>query len=382
MAETSRSRVTITLGRTGQVVKRAGAAGQGGNSGFSDSHPAVGSKRSVRDRLGSNVDGIQLNNKRFTVLFMLVIPKLENAAGQVWQRGDGNKLMMNGGKTKGLDAPDRLGKNDLRLKLMRKNLSRQVESDKRNGVDLRETLSRVARPRPSAVGGSIRQHAPEPTDSRHFVPERKNVSMLGQIPSMRSSEAFLGMDSLRNSYSPWTLDSLRRRSPDRVVRTSRNLSPPRNDEQIGKRPLIRTYDDARRFSYLSRDILEPRRPMGTSPYMTRPIVSAASVKPVVPLPAPPPPPSGIAQKSSYTVQANEHLTVDGLLHSLGLDKYAIYFKAEEVDMTALKQMGDNDFKNLGIPMHRAPAMFVLEKFSEFQGPRKKIQLALLPQSKR
>ncbi|XP_058192911.1 uncharacterized protein LOC131310116 [Rhododendron vialii] len=343
MAETSRSRVTITLGRTGQVVKRAGAAGQGGNSGFSDSHPAVGSKRSVRDRLGSNVEGIQLNNKR--------------------QRGDGNKLMMNGGKTKGLD--DRLGKNDLRLKLMRKNLSRQVESDKRNGVDLRETLSRVARPRPSAVGGSIRQHAPEPTDSRHFVPERKNVSMLGQIPSMRSSDAFLRMDSLRNSYSPWTLDSLRQRSPDRVVRTSRNLSPLRNDEQIGKRPLIRTYDDARRFSYLSRDILEPRRPMGTSPYMTRPPVSAASVKPVVPLPAPPPP-SGIAQKSSYTVQANEHLTVDGLLHSLGLDKYAIYFKAEEVDMTALKQMGDNDFKNLGIPM----------------GPRKKIQLALLPQSKR
>lgn len=344
MAETSRSRVTITLGRTGQVVKRAGAAGQGGNSGFSDSHPAVGSKRSVRDRLGSNVDGIQINNKR--------------------QRGDGNKLMMNGGKTKGLD--DRLGKNDLRLKLMRKNLSRQVESDKRNGGDLRETLSRVARPRPSAVGGSIRQHAPEPTDSRHFVPEQKNVSMLGRIPSMRSSDAFLRMDSLRNSYSPWTLDSLRQRSPDRVVHTSRNLSPPRNDEQIGKRPLIRTYDDARRFSYLSRDILEPRRPMGTSPYMTRPTVSAASVKPVVPLPAPPPPPSGIAQKSSYTVQANEHLTVDGLLHSLGLDKYAIYFKAEEVDMTALKQMGDNDFKNLGIPM----------------GPRKKIQLALLPQSKR
>lgn len=187
---------------------------------------------------------------------------------------------------------------------MRKNLSRQVESDKRNGGDLRETLSRVAQPRPSAVGGSIRQHAPEPTDSRHFVPEQKNVSMLGRIPSMRSSDAFLRMDSLRNSYSPWTLDSLRQRSPDRVVHTSRNLSPPRNDEQIGKRPLIRTYDDARRFSYLSRDILEPRRPMGTSPYMTRPTVSAASVKPVVPLPVPPPPPSGIAQKSSCTVQVS------------------------------------------------------------------------------
>lgn len=42
-----------------------------GNSGFSDSRPAVGSKRSVRDRLGSNVDGIQLNNKRFVLSLSL-----------------------------------------------------------------------------------------------------------------------------------------------------------------------------------------------------------------------------------------------------------------------------------------------------------------------
>lgn len=337
MAETSRSRVTITLGRTGQVVKRAG---QMGNGGFADSHPPAGSKRSVRDRLGSDVDGIQLNNKR--------------------QRGDRNKLMMNGGN--GLD--DRLGKHDLRFKLMRKNVIRQVESDPRNGVDLRETLSRAVRP--SSMSGSIQQHPPEPIDSRHFVPQRKDVSILGQIPSMRSANAFPQMGSLRNSYSPWTLDSLRQRSPDRVICSSRNLSPPRNHEQIGKRPLIRTYDDARTASYTSRDILEPRRPIGTTPYMTRPTVASASVKPVAPLPAPPPPSSGIVQKSSYTVQGSEHLTVDGLLQSLGLDKYAIYFKAEEVDMTALKQMGDNDLKDLGIPM----------------GPRKKIHLALHSRSNR
>ncbi|KAK1316377.1 hypothetical protein QJS10_CPA05g01892 [Acorus calamus] len=44
------------------------------------------------------------------------------------------------------------------------------------------------------------------------------------------------------------------------------------------------------------------------------------------------------------------LTVPGLLNSLGLGKYSIIFQAEEVDMTALKQMGDNDLKDLGIPM--------------------------------
>ncbi|KAL3716181.1 hypothetical protein ACJRO7_007876 [Eucalyptus globulus] len=52
--------------------------------------------------------------------------------------------------------------------------------------------------------------------------------------------------------------------------------------------------------------------------------------------------------------------VDGLLRSLGLEKYSITFQAEEVDMTALLHMGDEDLKALGIPM----------------GPRKKILLAL------
>ncbi|KAI4354343.1 hypothetical protein L6164_003213 [Bauhinia variegata] len=53
-------------------------------------------------------------------------------------------------------------------------------------------------------------------------------------------------------------------------------------------------------------------------------------------------------------------SVDGFLQSLGLDKYLISFQAEEVDMTALTHMTDDDLKALGIPM----------------GPRKKILLAL------
>ncbi|KAK4441007.1 SEC23-interacting protein [Sesamum alatum] len=53
-------------------------------------------------------------------------------------------------------------------------------------------------------------------------------------------------------------------------------------------------------------------------------------------------------------------SVDSFLQSLGLEKYAITFQAEEVDMTALVHMGDEDLKALGIPM----------------GPRKKILLAL------
>ncbi|KAK4440484.1 SEC23-interacting protein [Sesamum alatum] len=53
-------------------------------------------------------------------------------------------------------------------------------------------------------------------------------------------------------------------------------------------------------------------------------------------------------------------SVDNFLQSLGLEKYSITFQAEEVDMTALIHMKDEDLKALGIPM----------------GPRKKILLAL------
>lgn len=64
--------------------------------------------------------------------------------------------------------------------------------------------------------------------------------------------------------------------------------------------------------------------------------------------------------SRKTSQKKSELSVDGFLHSLGLEKYVITFQAEEVDMTALMHMTDDDLKALGIPM----------------GPRKKILLAL------
>lgn len=53
-------------------------------------------------------------------------------------------------------------------------------------------------------------------------------------------------------------------------------------------------------------------------------------------------------------------SVEAFLRSLGLEKYVIQFQAEEVDMTALEHMTDEDFKVMGVPM----------------GPRKKILLAL------
>ncbi|KAG5054204.1 hypothetical protein JHK85_006714 [Glycine max] len=43
-------------------------------------------------------------------------------------------------------------------------------------------------------------------------------------------------------------------------------------------------------------------------------------------------------------------SVDEFLRSLGLEKYLITFQAEEVDMTALNHMTDEDLKAMGIPM--------------------------------
>ncbi|XP_059660152.1 uncharacterized protein LOC132306672 [Cornus florida] len=53
-------------------------------------------------------------------------------------------------------------------------------------------------------------------------------------------------------------------------------------------------------------------------------------------------------------------SADAFLQSLGLEKYSVIFQAEEVDMTALVHMTNEDLKAMGIPM----------------GPRKKILSAL------
>ncbi|WCJ21721.1 Sterile alpha motif (SAM) domain-containing protein [Euphorbia peplus] len=335
MAEASKGRVTITLGRTGQVVKRAATVPDVNHVGMR----GAGSKRSIRDRLGSNSDssssgGALFNNKR--------------------QRGDGYLASLNDNHAE--DA--RIGKNDLRYKLMQKNVSGKAQSNyDEKSMDLRQKLSRTMQPPGPSYSA---------TDTRQNM-LTKSPNILGRIPLARSAETLQRMDAPRSSYSPWTLDHIRRRSPDRIIGSSRGrgLSPPRNVEELSRRPVSRTFEDPRAFSYMNKNVLDAPRPVSSSaPFMTKSVMPSVSAKPVAPHLSQLPPPNGIIQKSSYV--AEEQQTVEGLLHSLGLGKYAILFKAEEVDMTALKQMGEHDLKELGIPM----------------GPRKKILLAVLPRSRR
>ncbi|XP_015076633.1 uncharacterized protein LOC107020691 [Solanum pennellii] len=415
MAEPSSSRITITLGRSGQVVKKAGSVL---DHPFPDSGPAVGSKRSVRDRLGSIADSTtEFNNKR--------------------QRGDGSRLGSSG------IEDGRLGKDDLRYKIMRKAaLDRGQSNGQQNGVDLRDFLSRPAQsstakpssrqhipdqrdnrrrvpePRDSRArvpeprdnrarvpeardnrprvpdprddrqhmlhsrgsreylpeikdsrqympeGRDFRGHHPELKDGRYNTPESRSVSILGRAPSARNADALPMMDSIRNSYSPWTLDRLRRSSPDGVHSSSRGISPPRRGEELQRRPPVTPYDDPRLSSYTRKDVSELSRPMTSTAYLSNTSQPAGPGKTVAPLRAPIPQSRSLVQKSSYAVE--DQPTVDSFLHSLGLEKYAIHFKAEEVDLYSLKQMGDNDLKELGVPM----------------GPRKKILLALASRARR
>ncbi|XVE92506.1 hypothetical protein REPUB_Repub01dG0103300 [Reevesia pubescens] len=260
---------------------------------------------------------------------------------------------------------------------MQKNVLRRAQSDdNQKGMDLREKLSRMGQP---PVNGYMthqrmpdsRERMPDPRERmpepREQMPESRETSILGRIPSSRSVDDLPRVTTSRSSYSPWTLDHLRQRSPDRVMGASRGLSPPRNVEELQRRPVNRTYDDVRTVPYMGKDVLDAPRPVSTASFVTKSTLPTTSAKPMPPGPPIPSPlhhPTNIVQKSSYS--GDEQQTVEGLLHSLGLGKYAILFKAEEVDMTALKQMGENDLKELGIPM----------------GPRKKILLALLARSKR
>ncbi|CAN0924091.1 hypothetical protein LINGRAHAP2_LOCUS33954 [Linum grandiflorum] len=319
MAEASNGRVTITLGGGGQVVRRAVS-----DVGYSDSLLGSGGKRSVRDRLGGDAESSVSRGKR--------------------QRGDSYLSASNAAGIR----DGRIGKDDLRLKLMQKNVGRRTQTDD-DPRDLRDKITRKTQP-PSVVG------------MRGSVVDPRETSLLGRIPPARSSSEVSQMESSRSSYSPWTLDHIRRRSPGRIitssmapergVSSSRGYSPPRRVGEVQRRPLNRPYDDdLRPVPYMPRDVRDAPRPVSSSPqFMTKPGLATVSANSPAPIPGPVPPPSSGLQKQTYAEE--EHQTIEGLLHSLGLGKYIVLFKAEEVDMTVLKQMGESDLKELGIPMVR------------------------------
>ncbi|RVW52819.1 hypothetical protein CK203_076622 [Vitis vinifera] len=194
------------------------------------------------------------------------------------------------------------------------------------------------------------------------MPESKVNGLLRRIPPTRSADDLLQLNSSRKSYSTWTHNGLRCRSPDRILSASRGFSPPGNINDQQQVLTFRPIDSSRAAAYMGKDASNHSRPTGSIHFLTKATLPLEATKQVSRLP----PPNSIAQKNSYL--GVEPLTVASFLHSLGLGKYIILFQAEEVstpvlaisecilvaflviDMTALKQMRDNDLKELGIPM--------------------------------
>ncbi|XP_028547686.1 uncharacterized protein LOC110095204 isoform X1 [Dendrobium catenatum] len=309
---------------TYKVVKRARTTSDVSSSDYA---PYLEGKRSVRERLGSNLDGQHLHENQYRKR-----QRTSNYDSSNNHMTDERQLMSN----------VRFSRDDLRYKLLSKGQSRSVvDFDGQNGVDLREKLSRSSRI-------SLRN------EPRKNMIEPRALTISRGIPPTRSADDLLRLDSSRNSYPSLTVDGLRHRSPDRLLGASRHLSPRRSYDEVRNNPSVRPYDDSRPAVYITRRIPDTSRP---ATFMNKTVVPVdASKSSLGALP-------GIVQKSSYMPEVP--LTVGGLLHSLGLGKYSINFQAEEIDMAALRQMGDSDLKELGIPM----------------GPRKKILLALLPRLK-
>lgn len=320
----ARPQVTITLGRSGQVVKRERTASDVSSSDYA---PSMEGKPSIRERLGNNMDGQYFYESQYSKR-----QRTGNYDQSNNHMEDEKKQISN----------IRVSRDDLRYKLMNKSQSRsEVVSARQNGVDLREKLSRNSR-------------IPLRYESRNNMLESRNSTLSRGIPPTRNTDDLLRLDSSRKSYPSLTLDGLWHRSPDRLLGTHRHISPKRNYDEVRHNTSVRLYDDSRPTVQVKRSIPETSRPSVFMSKTVVPVDSSQSVFRALP---------EAIQKIPYMPE--EKLTVSGLLHSLGLAKYAINFQAEEVDMAVLRQMGDGDLKELGIPM----------------GPRKKIMLALLPRSK-
>ncbi|WOK96384.1 hypothetical protein Cni_G05091 [Canna indica] len=332
----ARSQVTVTLGRNVQVIKRARRTSDGGDA---------GGEWPVRERLqsdtaDSNSYGSQYENKR--------------------QRTEGHhsRFIDKNMRSKQRKSTYPVDRNDLRWKLMQKSLSRRRHVAEQQDDDLREKLSRRTH---SSSRSDTRKHLTESSTSgieTRIPSTRTSDNLETRIPSTRTSDNLHELDSYRRSYS-LSFDRQMHMSMDRPISTPRQLSPSRRYGELQHAPMIRSLD-ASRSSFLPSGGVGDAS--GSFTFLTKNTTPMDVAKPVArssALEVRPSAPEAIGQIS--ILKPEEPLTVAGLLGSLGLGKYAILFEAEEVDMTALRQMGDNDLKEMGIPM----------------GPRKKILLAVL-----
>ncbi|XP_064940342.1 uncharacterized protein LOC135623760 isoform X3 [Musa acuminata AAA Group] len=275
----ARPHVTITLGRSGQFVKRARP---GADFGQSDHDISSGRHQPTRERSGSDMTdsslyGSQHKNKRI---------RTENSNSS---------------------SDRQIGRNDLRFKLINKSLFRKTGTGGggQNDVDLREKLSRI-------------REISFKSNPRRNLREFRTSGTVRRLPPTRSVDDLLQLDSKRKSYSSRTVDERRHRSPDKLFSNARAFYSPRSHE-----------DASRHSSFIKNGRVNSSRTI-SSVGKTGLLIDAGK--------------SGIRDSSSGSI---------------------MHRSTHKIDMTSLREMGDHDLKELGIPM----------------GPRKKILLAVLSHTK-
>lgn len=144
-------------------------------------------------------------------------------------------------------------------------------------------------------------HILEAGDGGRSIYEAQNVRR--PMPEPRPLSAVPRMDSGINSFSPWTLDHLRRRSPDESLATSRVLTAPKKDEMLQRRYPVMAYEDARTSTYMSKDPYDISKPMSSS-VLTKMTPPIGQMRTMAPAASSLPVSGSLTQKSSYVVSVH------------------------------------------------------------------------------
>ncbi|XP_048504496.1 uncharacterized protein LOC104908590 isoform X2 [Beta vulgaris subsp. vulgaris] len=278
--------ITITLGRSRQVVKRK-PSDLAGNSSHSY-------KFSARNKDAS----ISSHHKRLRDI------AVEDHLRNVGENGLG------------------LDRNDLRHKLTKRRLSSESRIVVTGGEKRAKFKGEFSgAPAKSSIRSNVLQHGPQ--SERDICFQRD--------PYREATRDLSYLDSSRNYYSTVTRDDLRQRSPARPTYNSGYLSPPTFRTEMQKVTSTRSIDPLGSRHACSSSVPVPAR--STLPPHLMTLAESRRDEAVALFPSS----SGSVPRSSFMV-----------------------------DMSALKQMGEIDLKDLGIPM----------------GPRKKILQAVTALSRK
>lgn len=163
-----------------------------------------------------------------------------------------------------MSEDSRISQYDLRLKLMRKSLPKQIQGvhEENRRMDLRVKLSKTVQP---PLSHPMLQYKSETGATTHF---RK-------IPPRESADDLFLVNSLRNSYSSQIPNGLRARSTERNLKTSSGISTPRSVDELWKVPSLRESDASRAGRFPSIGVVNLSRPTGPMPFTMKPIPETA-----------------------------------------------------------------------------------------------------------